>query len=353
MSTNTKVVDRAYLTKQFKNYNDTLVKPGLEDLEDKKVDKVAGKGLSKNDFTDALKTKLEGLENVELETENIDFYTLDSDEFTYTKTPGTISKFFVHLVTGAENNNWVTRTVESSELGTFIDDGEIERDVYVDADGVKRFDVALYSRKPDDGYDIYIKHSDIDYIAVFDVNITNQSYISDFASAFTNTDNMESLLNAIKKDCDENDATYSIYDGNSGAYVFDKNGLRDENTSPNEDATELDFISALMNYNILDTGNMSSDRYGSKGYRGYNINVIGSGDIDAGIYDQNFGVLELPTYNPTYYSQTIGYYIENGVPDMHTVSQGFKGIPIIEKALEEGRALDLAIFTDHYMRNRD
>ena len=59
----TKVVDREYLKQQFKNFNDILVKPKIQDLEDRKVDKVQGYSLSKNDFTDALKTKLEGLSN--------------------------------------------------------------------------------------------------------------------------------------------------------------------------------------------------------------------------------------------------------------------------------------------------
>lgn len=65
MATN-KVVDRAYLKEQFKNYNATLVNTKVDALNTKletKVDKVDGYGLSKNDFTDAFKTKLEGLEN--------------------------------------------------------------------------------------------------------------------------------------------------------------------------------------------------------------------------------------------------------------------------------------------------
>ena len=40
-----------------------LIDTKIKDLEDTKVDKVAGKGLSTNDFTEELKTKLEGLQN--------------------------------------------------------------------------------------------------------------------------------------------------------------------------------------------------------------------------------------------------------------------------------------------------
>ena len=65
MATN-KVVDRAYLLNQFKNYHRTLVTAKVQDLEstlNTKVDKVTGYGLSKNDFTDELKNKLDGLSN--------------------------------------------------------------------------------------------------------------------------------------------------------------------------------------------------------------------------------------------------------------------------------------------------
>lgn len=65
MATN-KVVDRAYLKTQFKAYNAELVNKKVSALNTTlgtKVDKREGYDLSKNDFTDAFKAKLEGLEN--------------------------------------------------------------------------------------------------------------------------------------------------------------------------------------------------------------------------------------------------------------------------------------------------
>ena len=362
MGTTTKVVDRTYLTKQFKNFNDTLVKPGLEDLDDRKVDKVPGKGLSKNDFTDALKTKLEGLENVELETEPIDFYTLDSDEFTYTKTPGTISKLFVHLVKGNTSDESV-----SIDNNVALDDDH--KAVYVDSDGVKRYDVEINGNSSD-GYTAYIEHSDIDYIAVFDVEITANSNLDSILDAFNDTNNKESLLNAIKKDCEENDVEYRVYDGNSGSYVVDKNGFYDDNISPNESATEADFIDQLISERIHQTtGVYDSDRTSTeKGYNGLNINIIGSNDIETGIFDTGWGTLEIPKpyRNSSWdcYSYTIGNCIDpdsyssggakpgtygNWIPS-NDYSQGFNGLPIIAKALEEGRALDLALFVEELGR---
>lgn len=66
MATTNKVVDRAYLLTQFKNYNKVLVNSKVDAINatlETKVDKREGYALSKNDFSDAYKTKLEGLEN--------------------------------------------------------------------------------------------------------------------------------------------------------------------------------------------------------------------------------------------------------------------------------------------------
>lgn len=62
----TKVVDKEYLKNQFKNYNDQIINPQLDAIDvavSKKVEKKDGYGLSKNDFTDELKAKLESLSN--------------------------------------------------------------------------------------------------------------------------------------------------------------------------------------------------------------------------------------------------------------------------------------------------
>ena len=58
-----KVVDRAYLLKQFQNYNTKVVQVKVDDLDSRKVEKVEGMGLSQNSFSDEYKAKLEGLSN--------------------------------------------------------------------------------------------------------------------------------------------------------------------------------------------------------------------------------------------------------------------------------------------------
>lgn len=65
MATN-KIVNKDYLERQFYRYNNTIVAPQFQTLSTSagnKVDKVTGYALSKNDFSDAYKTKLLSLEN--------------------------------------------------------------------------------------------------------------------------------------------------------------------------------------------------------------------------------------------------------------------------------------------------
>lgn len=62
--TNQKFADQSYVSGAINNAVDIKVEEALDSLTtviDGKVDKVAGKGLSKNDFTDVLKTKLDKL----------------------------------------------------------------------------------------------------------------------------------------------------------------------------------------------------------------------------------------------------------------------------------------------------
>ena len=120
--TTTKVVDREYLKAQFKNFNDILVKPKIQDLEDRKVDKVQGYSLSKNDFTDALKTKLEGLSNYD-DTELVNaINTLNGDINTEGSVAKTTADAVAAIVASApsdfdtlkEISDWISSHAESA-----------------------------------------------------------------------------------------------------------------------------------------------------------------------------------------------------------------------------------------------
>lgn len=67
------------------NYNDTEIKSDISDLQTNKVDKVEGKGLSTNDFTNDLKTKLEGLQQTDWNATSGGAQILNKPEV-YTKT---------------------------------------------------------------------------------------------------------------------------------------------------------------------------------------------------------------------------------------------------------------------------
>ena len=122
MGTTTKVVDREYLRSQFKNFNDILVKPKIQDLENRKVDKVAGKGLSSNDFTDALKTKLEGLSNYDDTSLVNAINTLNGDINTAGSVAKTTADAVAAIVAGApsdfdtlkEISDWISSHADSA-----------------------------------------------------------------------------------------------------------------------------------------------------------------------------------------------------------------------------------------------
>lgn len=328
MGTTTKVVDRTYLTKQFKNFNDTLVKPGLEDLDDRKVDKVAGKGLSKNDFTDALKTKLEGLENVELETEPIDFYTLDSDEFTYTKTPGTISKLFVHLFRNPENLSGEDTALRNND------------DYIVDADGVVRYEFG----RSNYGNSLYKINDNNDIVAVFDTNLTENSYLYNIYDSLRNSngdnnDAYDKLLDDISKD---ESGVFNGINANSETITLStrtelqrliNNALTSYSSSPNnhdyynsEDDNDKISISPRANNAFI----LSSDKLFAK----YNMSSGGSPDG-----------IPVAYYSFDEASYQISYVLQkwNNSDYRQNESYGFHGLSIIEKALETGRALDIGI----------
>ena len=90
--TTNKLVGKAYLTKQFKNYNSTVVAPQfvtLTEEADKKVEKKDGYDLSKNDFTDAYKDKLTNLENYsDTEANN----SIDTNASAIAKLNGTVEQ---------------------------------------------------------------------------------------------------------------------------------------------------------------------------------------------------------------------------------------------------------------------
>lgn len=131
-----KLVGKAYLTRQFLNYNKTVVAPQfvtLNEEADKKVVIAEGYDLSKNDFTDEFKTKLEGLENyndadvrkaIKDNADAID--VLNGDVATAGSVANVVNKRIVELVAAEEGkelsydtlgkvSTWIAGHVESAD----------------------------------------------------------------------------------------------------------------------------------------------------------------------------------------------------------------------------------------------
>lgn len=151
----------SYDGSQWAEYTSADVEELLEEL-DKKVDKEEGKGLSSNDYTDAEKTKLEGIEE-KAQVNILDGVKVDGEEL-----PITDKKVDIGLTAYAKQkwveDNYVpnTRTINGKALG---------EDIALDADDVG----ALTEEKADELYatidEIQDKQEDI--ISVKDVSVSN------------------------------------------------------------------------------------------------------------------------------------------------------------------------------------
>ncbi len=446
MSGTTKVVDREYLKQQFKNFNDILVKPKITDLDDRKVEKIPGKGLSKNDFTDDLKTKLEGLSNYddtelvnaintlngdaqtqgsvaqmtadavaaivagadasfdtlkeisdwiishadsaaamntainantqaitvlngdentqgsvahtvkeamdvlayEIEDVDIDFSKL---EFTYTKTPGTISKIFVHLYRNTTSPNSNSTGDDKNLYDRYYDSIEpslqnmmdsplgTETTLYpTDVDGVTRYELGnVYAQVTENGegektvdasdyLNLQKIADDTDIMVVFDANITSSSGLNDIKNTIldidTNADAYDKIIEELSKDTSGQYKFYSTDD--SSEYVV---GVNKSDTAA--------FIRKSFNDNSVHDENSGS-------YSPY-VRVISSDKV-FGAYDGFPGSDFIISGENNYYSFSLGYFEDQPETDYST---GFHGMNIIHKALETGRALDIAINIGH------
>lgn len=79
---------------------------------DRKVDKVSGKGLSKNDFTDALKTKLDGIEEEAEKNVQSDWNQSDNTKDDFIKNKPTIDNALSGTSTNAVQNKVVKEAID-------------------------------------------------------------------------------------------------------------------------------------------------------------------------------------------------------------------------------------------------
>ena len=203
--TTTKVVDREYLKAQFKNFNDILVKPKIQDLDDRKMDKVAGKGLSTNDFTDDLKTKLEGLSNYD-DTELVNaINTLNGDINTEGSVAKTTADAVAAIVASApsdfdtlkEISDWISSHADSAAAMNSAIQANTQAITLLNSDENTEGSVAYAVKQAVDSLAYEIEDSDIDFTELDKITIAfdaNNEFAFGDASLLTETSSGEYAL---------------------------------------------------------------------------------------------------------------------------------------------------------------
>ena len=226
-----------------------------------------------------------------------------SDEFNYVKTPGTITKIFLHLFendavksvhtsSGNEDETAILNQLQTQE----IDNSEY----FVDADGVVRYDFGTT------GYANFNKIIGDDIITVFNIEFTNNSNIAEIADALTDTEGNAAAYQKLVENLTKDDVTY--YDGG-----------------------DYSCINPIVN--VEAARDMISGNFGA-----HNVIALSSDKIFETGHSQD--LLDIDNYS----SHNLATVIEDHSEGLTNHSFGYiHGLRIIEKALETGRALDLGI----------
>ena len=121
------------------NSNNPVTSGGVYTALDGKVDKASGKGLSANDFTDADKTKLDGIESGAEVNVQSDWSQTDNSEDDFIKNKPTLGTAAAKNVTTAVTNgssDLVTSGGVYSEMtGNNSNYGKYHLELYIDSDG--------------------------------------------------------------------------------------------------------------------------------------------------------------------------------------------------------------------------
>ncbi len=226
-----------------------------------------------------------------------------SDEFTYVKTPGKITKIFLHLFENEAVKNVYASSEDEESIAILnqIQTQEIDGNTYfVDADGVVRYDFSTTE------YASFDKIVGNDIITVFNIEFTNNSSIAELADALTDTQGNAAAYQKLVENLTKDGVTY--YDEEDYSYIY-----------------PLENVEAARE--------MISGNFGA-----HNVIALSSDKIFATGYGQN--LLDIDNYS----SHNVATVIEDH--SEYLTDESFDcihGLRIIEKALETGRALDLGI----------
>lgn len=175
----TKIVDKEYLKTQFKNYNDQIINPQLNNIDTsltKKVDKREGYGLSKNDFTDELKAKLEGLKNYDDETLVQAINILNGDVTVEGSVAKTVADGIAAIVASApsdfdtlkEISDWISSHGKDAAAMNSAIQGNTAAITKLNADDTTDGSVAHSIKQAVDALEYEIETTDIDFASLED-----------------------------------------------------------------------------------------------------------------------------------------------------------------------------------------
>lgn len=231
----------------------------------------------------------------------------DSEEFNYTKTPGSIPKIFFHIGHSAS----LTKENDAEYIKSMLHPSTYNESTYVivDADGVERYEFG----KVTDYYDVEnayesfypedIRKATVDKTFVVDCNIDNSVTPDNIAGLLIGNDELRAYLANIEV--------------NEGQHPFDEDNM--------------DRYSILGKYQSIFI--LSSDLLFADG------NSTATGDMLMPWSSASFSAYS------DYDSSTLT--IENKMD----YSASYKGVYIIQKAVDEGRALDLFLDLDYLRSN--
>lgn len=244
-----------------------------------------------------------------------------SDEFTYEPTPGKISKIFLHLYDGNTLEDFVPSDSQITEV-----DGS---HCYIDSDGVTRreFNLDKWNLKK-------IGDSTFDIVVAFNANITSESNIKDIINTMISDENVHMKIYE-KMEQDKRNNVYYAYteDYNDGSSTV----MPIESV---EDVTKL--LNALTN-SICQYRDWREDHIFDSIYE-YEPSVFHVMGSDKVIGTNNLGVDYFDIFNTNadfnMYSNNVAGLLDKTEPNE---SVGFQGIYVIDKAIQQGRALDIGV----------
>ena len=244
-----------------------------------------------------------------------------SDEFTYEPTPGKISKIFLHLYDG----NTLEDVTPSDSQITEVDGSHC----YIDSDGVTRreFNLDKSSLKK-------IGDNTFDIVVAFDANITSDSNLKDIIDTIILDENAHTRIYE-KIETDKNNYNNVYY-----AYTEDYNDYS-STLMPIESAEDVTKLLNALTNSVRGNCERREDRVFDSIYE-YEPSGFHVMDSDKVICTNNFSVDYFDIFNTSadfnMYSNNVGGLLDKTEPDE---SVGFQGIYVIDKAIQQGRALDI------------